>query len=101
MVDRDGRQDDQVGYLTGERGRIDHSQRDRTRLIIDHIGLAVTDYGRSKAFFTSALAPLRAGMIMEVDQLNLSGNCLAIAPASTSAMTYMWSFIAFQVIASC
>jgi catechol 2,3-dioxygenase-like lactoylglutathione lyase family enzyme len=35
-------------------------------LIIDHIGLAVTDYGRSKAFFTSALAPLRIGIVMEV-----------------------------------
>lgn len=32
--------------------------------------------------------------------LNLSGNCLAIAPVSASATVYMWSFIAAQVCAS-
>jgi len=32
-------------------------------MIIDHIGLAVSDYERSKRFFTEALAPLRIDKI--------------------------------------
>lgn len=36
-------------------------------MIIDHIGLAVSDYERSKAFFTQALAPLGIELVMEVD----------------------------------
>jgi catechol 2,3-dioxygenase-like lactoylglutathione lyase family enzyme len=36
-------------------------------VIIDHIGLAVGDYGRSKRFFTEALAPLRIDLVMEVE----------------------------------
>jgi len=35
-------------------------------MIIDHIGLAVSDYDRSKAFFTQALAPLGIALVMEV-----------------------------------
>ena len=34
-------------------------------MIIDHIGLSVSDYEKSKAFFTAALAPLRVGLITE------------------------------------
>jgi catechol 2,3-dioxygenase-like lactoylglutathione lyase family enzyme len=34
--------------------------------MLDHIGLTVTDFGVSKAFFDSALAPLGIGMVMEV-----------------------------------
>ncbi len=33
--------------------------------IIDHVGLNVTDYGRSKAFYTQALAPLGITLMME------------------------------------
>lgn len=33
--------------------------------IIDHIGVSVTDYERSKAFYTQALAPLGITMMME------------------------------------
>ncbi len=33
--------------------------------IIDHIGVSVTDYARSKAFYTQALAPLGITMMME------------------------------------
>ena len=34
--------------------------------MIDHIGFAVSDYQRSKAFYTRALAPLGYALIMEV-----------------------------------
>jgi catechol 2,3-dioxygenase-like lactoylglutathione lyase family enzyme len=33
--------------------------------MLDHIGLAVADYARSKAFFTAALKPLGLGPLME------------------------------------
>jgi catechol 2,3-dioxygenase-like lactoylglutathione lyase family enzyme len=36
-------------------------------MIIDHIGLAVSDYGRSKAFYTQALAPLGIEPVLEVE----------------------------------
>jgi catechol 2,3-dioxygenase-like lactoylglutathione lyase family enzyme len=32
---------------------------------LDHIGLGVSDYGRAKAFFGAALAPLGIGIIVE------------------------------------
>lgn len=35
-------------------------------MIIDHIGLAVTNYERSKEFYSKALAPLEIQLIMEV-----------------------------------
>jgi catechol 2,3-dioxygenase-like lactoylglutathione lyase family enzyme len=34
--------------------------------MIDHIGFPVADYGRAKAFYDKALAPLGYSMIMEV-----------------------------------
>ena len=33
--------------------------------IIDHVGLNVTNYGRSKAFYTQALAPLGITLLLE------------------------------------
>jgi catechol 2,3-dioxygenase-like lactoylglutathione lyase family enzyme len=36
-------------------------------MIIDHIGLAVSNYERSKEFYSKALAPLDIRLIMEVD----------------------------------
>jgi catechol 2,3-dioxygenase-like lactoylglutathione lyase family enzyme len=36
-------------------------------MIIDHIGLAVSDYERSKQFFCAALAPLGIELVMEVE----------------------------------
>jgi len=36
-------------------------------MIIDHIGLAVSNYEESKAFFTQALAPLGIQLVMEVE----------------------------------
>ena len=35
--------------------------------MIDHIGFPVSDYARSKAFYTKALAPLGYGLVMEID----------------------------------
>lgn len=36
-------------------------------MIIDHIGLAMSNYEESKAFFTQALAPLGIEPVMEVE----------------------------------
>jgi catechol 2,3-dioxygenase-like lactoylglutathione lyase family enzyme len=36
-------------------------------MVIDHIGLAVSDYEKSKQFFTQALAPLGIELVMEVE----------------------------------
>ena len=36
-------------------------------MIIDHIGLAVSDYQRSRDFFQKALAPLGIELVMEVE----------------------------------
>ncbi len=42
--------------------------------MIDHIGFAVSDYERAKAFYTKALAPLGYTLIMEVAaETNASG----------------------------
>jgi len=34
--------------------------------MLDHVGLAVTDYGRSLAFYKKALEPLGFGLVMEI-----------------------------------
>src|SRR4029078_4269684 len=39
----------------------------RPVVMIDHIGFPVSDYARSKAFYAQALAPLRYGLVMEID----------------------------------
>lgn len=36
-------------------------------MIIDHIGIAVSDYDRSKQFFCRALAPLGIELVVEVE----------------------------------
>jgi catechol 2,3-dioxygenase-like lactoylglutathione lyase family enzyme len=36
-------------------------------MIIDHIGLSVSDYEKSKQFFVAALAPLSIELVMEVE----------------------------------
>jgi catechol 2,3-dioxygenase-like lactoylglutathione lyase family enzyme len=35
-------------------------------IMIDHVGFSVSDYGRAKAFYEKALAPLGYALIMEV-----------------------------------
>ena len=37
-------------------------------MFIDHTGFSVSDYQRSKTFYLQALKPLRAELIMEVDE---------------------------------
>lgn len=36
-------------------------------MIIDHIGVAVSDYAVSKAFYTACLKPLNVEMVVEID----------------------------------
>jgi catechol 2,3-dioxygenase-like lactoylglutathione lyase family enzyme len=36
-------------------------------MVIDHIGLAVSTYEKSKAFYAQALAPLGSGLILEIE----------------------------------
>jgi catechol 2,3-dioxygenase-like lactoylglutathione lyase family enzyme len=36
--------------------------------MLDHIGIPVSDYGRSRSFYARALAPLGYSLLMEVDQ---------------------------------
>jgi catechol 2,3-dioxygenase-like lactoylglutathione lyase family enzyme len=45
--------------------------------MIDHIGFPVSDYARTKAFYTQALAPLGYSLIMEVTQEDLPGESAA------------------------
>lgn len=37
--------------------------------MIDHLGITVSDYERSKAFYLAALAPLGYGLVMEVTEV--------------------------------
>ncbi len=41
--------------------------------MLDHVGIPVSDYSRSLAFYTQALAPLGIGLIMEVAQEEIAG----------------------------
>lgn len=41
--------------------------------MLDHIGFAVTDYARSKAFYAAALAPLGYGVVMEITKAETGG----------------------------
>lgn len=51
--------------------------------MIDHVGFAVSDYDRAKAFYTQALAPLGYTLVMEVPgDTNPSG-----FPAAASKVT--------------
>jgi catechol 2,3-dioxygenase-like lactoylglutathione lyase family enzyme len=36
--------------------------------ILDHLGINVSDFARSKSFYTTALAPLGIGLVMEFDK---------------------------------
>jgi catechol 2,3-dioxygenase-like lactoylglutathione lyase family enzyme len=42
--------------------------------MLDHIGIGVTDYARSRAFYTEALKPLGIGVIMEVTEEETGGD---------------------------
>jgi catechol 2,3-dioxygenase-like lactoylglutathione lyase family enzyme len=49
-----------------------HQAEGRTGML-DHMGIAVSDYARSKAFYEKALAPLGYGVVMEVPQVPTAG----------------------------
>jgi catechol 2,3-dioxygenase-like lactoylglutathione lyase family enzyme len=45
--------------------------------MIDHIGIAVANMGRARAFYTSALEPLGVGLVMEVSAEETGGDAHA------------------------
>ena len=44
---------------------MEQQARDPVPRVVDHVGVAVADYGRSKAFYERALAPLGVTLLME------------------------------------
>ena len=42
--------------------------------MLDHVGIKVSDYARSKAFYAKALAPLGSSLIMEVTPEMIGGD---------------------------
>src|SRR5262245_48793785 len=53
--------------------------------MLDHIGLPVAEYARSKAFYLQALAPLGYGIVMELTSEETSGHPAAgFGPPSRS-----------------
>lgn len=45
--------------------------------MLDHVGFAVTDYGKSKAFYEKALQPLGISVVMEVTPEQAGGDAHA------------------------
>ncbi|WP_372013955.1 VOC family protein [Pseudoxanthomonas sp. 10H] len=45
--------------------------------MLDHVGLAVSDFARSRAFYTQALAPLGIAVVMEVGPESTGGTAHA------------------------
>lgn len=41
--------------------------------MLDHVGIAVSDYARAKAFYTAVLAPLGYGLVMETSEADAAG----------------------------
>ena len=56
--------------------------------MLDHVGIPVSDYARSKAFYQQALAPLGIGLIMEVTP-EMTGNGSA-AGFGSDGKPYFW-----------
>ncbi len=57
--------------------------------MIDHIGVAVADMDRAKAFYTSALEPLGVGVVMEVSAEETGGDAHAGFGADTTAIFWI------------
>ena len=53
---------------------------------IDHVSLSVLDYERAKAFYAAALAPLRAGVLMEFPMDNGS----KVAGLGADGHAFLW-----------
>lgn len=58
-------------------------------LVLDHIGIKVSDYARSKAFYIKALAPLGFGLIKEVTPA-MSGNHVSHAGFGADKKPFFW-----------
>lgn len=56
--------------------------------MLDHIGIPVSEYARSVAFYKQALAPLGIGLIMEATP-EMTGNCSA-AGFGSDGKPYFW-----------
>jgi len=56
--------------------------------MLDHIGLAVSDYARSRRFFDAALAPLGIAVVMEVTPEQSGGG--AHAGFGSDGRPYFW-----------
>jgi catechol 2,3-dioxygenase-like lactoylglutathione lyase family enzyme len=56
--------------------------------MLDHIGLAVSDFERSKSFFLEALAPLEITLLMEVTAEQTGGD--AHAGFGAGGKPYFW-----------
>jgi catechol 2,3-dioxygenase-like lactoylglutathione lyase family enzyme len=56
--------------------------------MLDHVGFAVADFNRSKAFFTTALAPLSIAMLAEVTAEQTGGDAHAGFGANDKA--FFW-----------
>jgi catechol 2,3-dioxygenase-like lactoylglutathione lyase family enzyme len=56
--------------------------------MLDHVGFAVADFARSKAFFLKALAPLGIGIIKEVTREQTGGS--AHAGFGENGKPYFW-----------
>ena len=56
--------------------------------MLDHVGIPVSDYARSKAFYLQALAPLGIGLVMEVTP-EMTGNGSA-AGFGSEGKPYFW-----------
>lgn len=56
--------------------------------MLDHVGLPVSDFARSKAFYLRALAPLGIGLVMEVSAEQTGGS--AHAGFGDGGKPYFW-----------
>ena len=57
--------------------------------MLDHVGIPVSDYARSIAFYTRALAPLGIGLIMEVLP-EMTGGKVSAAGFGHDGKPYFW-----------
>jgi catechol 2,3-dioxygenase-like lactoylglutathione lyase family enzyme len=57
--------------------------------MLDHVGIAVSDYAASKAFYTLVLAPIGIGLIMEVTP-EMTGNGTSAAGFGAQGKPFFW-----------
>jgi catechol 2,3-dioxygenase-like lactoylglutathione lyase family enzyme len=58
-------------------------------MMLDHIGIAVSDYAKAKSFYERALAPLGIGLIMEVTP-EQTGDGSSGAGFGSQGKPYFW-----------